>query len=465
MDALHLSTPDTAERTDLFEVALRKERDGVRDFVAAKQRQLDEAHDRLLESLDGLAREDSGGRSDDEGLREAMDRQAAQLAQEADRLEQLRADLDACRAEWERSAGETTRHQEALLATLRQEQHALEQQRASLEQQQAAFERRQAECIEIDRTERESLQKRLLEANARQDRLAGELAALQTQCDTLRKQASAAGAVKEEREALLRERDALRISLRESEERLEAARREIAGLESRGAAETSAETLPRAAGDADLECRYQLLVDDLSELKRENARLEEDLKEAQSSRPTAQPASPSGGALDWEAEKQRILAALESECDEADGEACRKRLEIEEIVQRTERIVAEKDAEIAELKQLLQDQSASVGSLAVGAAALGEMLDKDAVIQEERRNLTQLQEEWREKLRKAEVDMSVERAKLARQRTEVEEQMRLLEERAASLGDAPGGATPAEKPPRNRWLTRLGLKDTENGAS
>ncbi|MDZ7617402.1 MAG: hypothetical protein U1E05_10375, partial [Patescibacteria group bacterium] len=138
----------------------------------------------------------------------------------------------------------------------------------------------------------------------------------------------------------------------------------------------------------------------------------------------------------------------------------RERLQIEHVVHRTQQAIAEKDVEIRELKQLLENQSASVGSLAVGAAALGEMFDKDSIIQGERENLVHLQEEWREKLKKAEVEISVERAKLARERSKIDEQLRTIEERSASTGGS-AGSLPAEKPPRNRWLTRLGIKDEQ----
>ncbi len=368
MDASHLTTRDTADPIDQFDSALRNEREGVREFLAAADRHFDEAQDRLLQLLDRFAVEVDGGRRAEETAGRDADQRTAQLAQEAERLDRLRADLDACRTEWQHAAEQTTQYQESLLEVLRQEQQALERQRAELE-------RRQAECIETDRAGRE---------------------------------------------------------------------------------------LRPPQSDPELERRYQLALEDLRELNRENAQLEEQLKKVQCVQPTAKPASAGGGTLNWEAEKQRILAELESETDEEDEAGRQNRSDVKRIVRRTERIVADKDAEIAELKQLLDNQSTSVGSLAVGATALGEMLDRDAMIQEERRNLAALKGEWREKLRKAEVEMSVERAKLARQRTEVEEKLRLLEERAASTRDARGGTPAAEKPPRNRWLTRLGLKDSES---
>ena len=134
------------------------------------------------------------------------------------------------------------------------------------------------------------------------------------------------------------------------------------------------------------------------------------------------------------------------------------------LVHGGDEIVAERDREIEELKQLLHSQSEVHSSVAVGAAALGEIFDKDAVIQEEREKLCQLQSEWKEKLRQAELELSVERAKVARERTKLDEQRRALDERAANAGseaDPTSTAAREKEPRRGRWLARLGLKDGE----
>jgi hypothetical protein len=90
-------------------------------------------------------------------------------------------------------------------------------------------------------------------------------------------------------------------------------------------------------------------------------------------------------------------------------------------------------------------------------------LDQDAVIREERDKLAQLQEEWRKKLRQAEIDISVERARITRDRAEIEDKLAAFEKERAnqvSEGDSNGApAAASKKPTRGRWLTRLGLKD------
>jgi hypothetical protein len=182
--------------------------------------------------------------------------------------------------------------------------------------------------------------------------------------------------------------------------------------------------------------------------------------------PTCEPsrAAPAGGILDWEAEKQRILAALEAEGDGPSPglqPAAGSGKELENLVRRTDVLIADRDREISELKRVLEDQSASLGSVAVGAAAVGDILDQDAIIKEERENLRRIQTEWQEKLRAAEIEISVERARLARQRAEVEEKLRAQSapERFEAT-EAP--AAKADKTPSGRWLARLGLKDPKS---
>ena len=78
---------------------------------------------------------------------------------------------------------------------------------------------------------------------------------------------------------------------------------------------------------------------------------------------------------------------------EANEEANAERLTIESTIQITDEIVAQKDRELAELKLLLSQQSDSIGSVAVGAAAIAGVLGQDELIRQEREKLNSLQEE------------------------------------------------------------------------
>ncbi len=161
---------------------------------------------------------------------------------------------------------------------------------------------------------------------------------------------------------------------------------------------------------------------------------------------------------DWESQKRRMLAELESD-DAIDVESTTRRMEIKEVIERTDRIIAEKDREIEELKHLLDSQSGSVGSLAVGAAALEQIFDQDEIIREERQRLQQAQEELRGKLRQSEIDHAMERARLARREAEVEERLRNGEPNGSG-GDNEALA-PTGRPVRGRWRTQLGLGGDE----
>ncbi len=172
------------------------------------------------------------------------------------------------------------------------------------------------------------------------------------------------------------------------------------------------------------------------------------------------------GAFDWEQQKRRMMEMLESENDEADEQEQEVRISIESTIQITDQIVAEKDREIAELKALLHERpqmDEDTSGLVLGANAVAEIFDRDELIVQERENLALLQKEWREKISQAEIDLAVERAKLARQHAELEEirqstgMINVAEKKGAFRQDA----EPAKgKGGRGRWLERLGLNDS-----
>jgi len=171
---------------------------------------------------------------------------------------------------------------------------------------------------------------------------------------------------------------------------------------------------------------------------------------------------PPSGGFDWESQKKRLLEQLESDFDGQDPGQKRDRLTVESTIRITDQVVAGKDREIIELRQLLENQASNLGQFAVGAAAVAELMDCDELVRQERENLRRMQEEWREKLRRAEVEISVERAKIARERVELEEKLRSWEAARANGPPASSdvlGADKGKSRSRGRWLTRLGLQD------
>ena len=358
--------------------------------------------------------------------------------------ETLEGKLDAVRTERETLEGklEAARGEQE---NLRQQFEAIGRQRGDSWQQ-----------TEAARAEQKQWTARCKAAEERGEQLEAEVRSLRDKCDRLETQvatqAEATGDREEDTRALedLRtERDALATQLGETEARLTETQQRLVEARQAGPA--------TKATDDDAQRRYEMVVEDLRGLRAKNAELQEQLTRAQSERPAARAA---GGALNWEAEKKRILAALEAGDDGDQAATAAERLEIEDLVRRTDQSLAEKERECNELRQLLQDQSANLGAVAVGAAALGQVLDADEVVQEEREKLKGLQEQCREKLRQAEIEISMERAKLAREKAQLDERLSAAGRRDGQAEGDAAATAPAEKPVRGRWLERLGLKDS-----
>jgi hypothetical protein len=84
------------------------------------------------------------------------------------------------------------------------------------------------------------------------------------------------------------------------------------------------------------------------------------------------------------------------------------------------------------------------------------LLDNDEVIRQHRQKIAQIEQELDAKLRAAELELSVERAKMARQKVELDQLRVELESGrdSATGGDTGGG-------PKRRWLSKLGLSGEE----
>lgn len=341
---------------------------------------------------------------------------------------------------------------------LEQRRLQLHEQEQRLKQQQAELERREQQLTE----DAADLARKRERCEDRAANLESEYEAIETEkTRTMLQRKRIAEQFREERRArgvsvevdqlkvqlrqLTEERDTLNELLNDAQQQLQDQPVAIGGS---AVESVDAEEL------ANLQGKYDMAMTDLRELRRRNAELETRI--AQSVQ-----ASSGSSAMDWESQKKRMLAALEAEerneriaPDRADD-----RLTIEGTIQITDQMIADKDAEIAELKRLLEEQSQNVGNMAVGAAAIGAMLESDDIVQQERERLTQLEAEMNDKLRQAEIDISRERAKLARDRVEIDELRRQLEiERSRPLPTVdPAG----RKTPGGNWLARLGLKGDE----
>ncbi|NND96353.1 MAG: hypothetical protein HKN47_03365, partial [Pirellulaceae bacterium] len=123
--------------------------------------------------------------------------------------------------------------------------------------------------------------------------------------------------------------------------------------------------------------------------------------------------------------------------------------------------VQRRESEVKELQALLQQQSETrdCSGVAIGAAAIAELVEGDELIREEREKLQSLQAQWEERFRESEITASLERAKLSRERRELALKNAELEEqlvhfrRESEETRALGGGT------SRRWMAKLGLTD------
>lgn len=167
--------------------------------------------------------------------------------------------------------------------------------------------------------------------------------------------------------------------------------------------------------------------------------------------------------LTWEERKELLMQQLDAETRSDTPCDPRRVLDIEHIINQTNTEIEKRDREISNLQALLSQQSVSRDGFAVGAAAFADVIESDAIIISERLRLKELQAEWEEKQRQAEIEMSMERAKLARERLELQEKLREFEgDRKLEVGaNNPVDSTSksGKGNARGRWLARLGLRD------
>jgi DNA repair exonuclease SbcCD ATPase subunit len=210
---------------------------------------------------------------------------------------------------------------------------------------------------------------------------------------------------------------------------------------------------------ADLQRRFELAVEDVRDLKTKNARLESQLAAA-GSRPAA---VHDAGAMDWESQKRRLLASLDEHAeDDAEPIRASERVTIKGTIEMTDAVVAEKDRAIAELTGQLENVSNNpAGNLEARQRHIDDLVDADEVIAQHRQRSQELERETEEKLRAAELEISVERAKIARDRVQLEELRDTLESQRQLYEST--GAIPPPGAPRRRWLSKLGIdgKDEE----
>ena len=412
-------------------------------------------------------------------------REAQLVARQAELTEQLKR-LEAERSAWENAATQGEQRDSAsgaALEAIKLERKQLADERSRLEHEaeetnrlRARLEERRARHEQAE----EELEAEKRKAKSRRRKMLAEIAEQAEQAEAAFKRREAELQTKAEslaaRERSLAERPSADTSGLESEvrrlqreldeyvESYEECRRE--NLELRERLE-SVQASAGSSADDEIRHRFEETQAELRELQRRHLDLER-AHEAALAAPQAGGGS-TGGALpmDWESQKRRLLAALESDATMNDPKSRADRLTVEGTIRITDGVVQEKEREIAELKQMLEQQSRNVGEVSIGAAALAGMLDQDDLIREHREQAETLKKQWEEKLRAAEIEISIERAKIGRERNELAEKQAELQAQLSQKGqDAPAIAVTSNDPKKQgggRWLARLGLRDNEKG--
>ncbi len=199
-----------------------------------------------------------------------------------------------------------------------------------------------------------------------------------------------------------------------------------------------------------LQQRFEMAVDDVRNLRKENDALVQELADSR----RAAIAGKDTGGMDWESQKRRLLASLEDEGANLTEERVEAHSTIESTIRITDDVVAKKDEEIQELQQRLRDEP-TPSELEENSHR--EAIDADEAILAERKKLAAMETEMTDQLRKAELEFSVERAKIAREQAELTDTRYELESLRGSLPEKESSPLSG----RGKWFSKLGLGNNE----
>lgn len=403
---------------------IRAQREQSQKFLSAQQQRLQGIEQKLVGELDRIC----GCLGDWEtafGEIEAWHKEVAERKSSADgalqEAQELQLKTQRQRRELaERFAGRRAAKQGKTAETIARLEARVEQlQRESDEADVASLET-QLGTLHEQLAEEQARAKRL-EADARSAR--DELLESRTESGTLRQQIARSRGLLDERteqiKSLRTELEQLATNSGEEDQRiheeLERLRAEAQGLRAQLAEMETASRQESTSQDLeDLRCKYELAVENVRSLKHRNEELERELTETS--------AVELSGGFDWESQKEALLRTLDGVPVSAEDKTAKAKAE--STIKITDRVIAQKDQELAELRARLEAHQAEKANALPPAPASEPVHATDEEID-------RLKEEWREKLRAAEVDISVERAQNARVRRELEEKMRDLDAQLA----------------------------------
>jgi DNA repair exonuclease SbcCD ATPase subunit len=217
--------------------------------------------------------------------------------------------------------------------------------------------------------------------------------------------------------------------------------------------------------------RIDELENQVADLQQQNSDLAAQLAHSNVCKAVTAPDSSRNDALSWEERKLLIFQQMEAETFDANAftDSLAESANPSELVDQLRTELNRRNAElddrnqqINELRHLLEQQAETrANGLAIGAAAIAQMLDDDELVREERERLQHLQVEWEEKFRQQEIELSLERARLSRDRQELSKKLKHLEfqlaEQEVVKAERKQKAEPAIG--TRRWMAELGITE------
>ncbi len=145
------------------------------------------------------------------------------------------------------------------------------------------------------------------------------------------------------------------------------------------------------------------------------------------------------GELDWESQKEQWLSRLQGQSVAAPA------AKTNNAAKQDKAIVDGLNRRIRELER----EAESLRSRLARTVEVDKVLDADQVVQAERARLKELQQQWQEKTRSCELELSKERVNLTRLRMELEERAQTLDTLKERLEGRAGEG------PKSNWLSYL----------
>jgi len=478
-------TPHTEAPSSRSAAALRELQSRAQAVMTSRRERLSRLEAEITERLDTIAESIAGERAAEakaeteaheaqaeiERQREQLDERNRQLDDRVEQLDELARQSEARQTAIDQQAAEIAGREEELAKreqALDEREQAADSVRADRDtDEQMATQRESAWQVEREALERErdELQAALTDARATADASAEQSEAA-AERDELRQKFALAhedvqrfrARVTELEEELARRPEsgqadsAELVSLRAERDALSERVEALEQLQPASQEEGNSDQM------SDLQRRFEMAVEDVRELKTRNAELESQVAAVR--RPLAGGGGGDGGEMDWESQKRRLLESLEGDGDAAgdddDPERQAERTTIASTIEITDAVVAEKDQVIEALKAQLAESSSKASSPDdERERAVNELLDADEIVKQHCEKIAQLEQEMEQKLRAAEMELSVERASMARKKVELDKLQADLKSQRESL--ASGSGASASGVPKRRWLSKLGL--------